>query len=183
RALDGFQITAVAAERVETLIDQHLALTRPRGRGKSRATPPVQILMSAETTTRPKMIVFRTELFTFAAAHVEGAYPAIRNVIPAVDTLAGLCVVGARELADALASIARAKDHAIFEFKDALHVTNKQKGDQPLLRFAIRDAFVSGPPLRFVLNPDLIRPAIDAALGDDRAFVGLAYPAESGAGL
>lgn len=183
RALDGFQVTAVAAERVETLIDQHLALTRPRGRGKSRATPPVQILMSAETTTRPKMIVFRTELFTFAAAHVEGAYPTIRNVIPAVDTLAGLCVVGARELADALASIARAKDHAIFEFKDALHVTNKQKGDQPLLRFAIRDAFVSGPPLRFVLNPDLIRPAIDAALGDDRAFVGLAYPAESGAGL
>ncbi|MBZ5708222.1 SNF2-related protein [Nannocystis pusilla] len=173
--LDGFQISRPAAERLEALIDQHLALARPRGRGTSRAVPPVQILVTAETPMRPRMLVFRSELFTFAAAHINVDFPSFERVVPALDNLGGIGVVAARELVDALAAVARTKDNAVLEFKDGLQITNKGGGKQPVLRFAVRDAFVSGPPLRIVVNPDLIQPAIAAASGDDRAYVGLAY--------
>ena len=86
-----------------------------------------------------------------------------------------MCVVQARELAEALASVARAKNNAVLEFGDALHVSNKPDDGEPALRFAIRDVFTSGPPRRVLVNPELLRPAIEAAAQGDRPFVALAY--------
>lgn len=175
RALDGLQISVAAAERIETLVDQHLALARPRGRSAAREAPPVHLLVTAGSDTRAKMLIVRSELFTFAAAHVPVQFPRFQAVVPAIDKLGGLCVVQARELAEALASVARAKDNAVLEFGDALQVTNKAGEGEPVLRFAIRDVFVSGPPHRALVNPELLRPAIEAAIQNDRPYVGLAY--------
>nr|WP_143825558.1 hypothetical protein [Nannocystis exedens] len=175
RQLDGFQIDGAAAERIETLLEQHLSLVRPRGRGGARPVPLVQVLAAPASGERAKMLVFRSELFTFAAAHVAAGFPPIRKAIPHADALGGLAVVAARELVDAFAAIGRAKDIAVLEFRDGLQVTNQAKKGQPNLRFTVRDAFVSGPPRHFIMDPALMGPALAAATSDERAYIGLAF--------
>lgn len=173
RELNGIQINVAAAERVETLLDQHLALSRPRGRGR---VPPVQILVAHASGERPKMLVFSSELFTFAVAHVSVAFPQVRRAVPNADALGGVAVVAARELVDAIKAISRAKDIVAVEFKDGLQISNLARDGKPALRFAVRDVFASGAPRRIVFDPELLGPALSAATGAERAYVGLAYP-------
>lgn len=172
--MHDLHLAAPTAERLHALVEEAIKVARPRGRGAASKAAPMMHLEVTPGSSR--LLVVRTELFTFAAEHTGGSFPPYHRVVPSPDALDMICVVRARELIDALKP--STKGQTRIEFGAPLVIRSVADADEPEMSATVRDVFFDGPRRRTRLRVALLLPALESIAVSDN-YVALATGSEA----